>query len=170
MIDYGYGVSLGELRSSNLELYRQARNNPAIYKWCRQYSLISERDQARWFEAQNDDPKCHMFEVLSGDVVGVCGLTDIDLINRRAEFSLYIMPKYHGKGYSKPALQTLFTWGFKSLGLETIWGETFQGNHAAEIFKAMGMIFEGTRRNFYYKDGQFINADLFSILRSEWKH
>lgn len=170
MIDYGFGVSLDTLKWANADIYRQARNRPEIYKWCRQVGLISETDQTKWMQSQNDDSRIRMFEVIAKDLVGVCGLTDIDLINRRAEFSLYIMPEYQGKGYSKPALQTLFTWGFKSLGLESIWGETFQGNHAAEIFKAMGMIFEGTRRNFYYKDGQFINADLFSILRSEWKH
>jgi RimJ/RimL family protein N-acetyltransferase len=104
-----------------------------------------------------------------GDLVGVCGLTSIDLINQRAEFSLYIGPEYQGLGYGKAALLTLITHGFRVLNLNCIWGETFNKNPAAEMFEELGFKKEGTRRDFYFRDGRFINAHLYSLLRSEWK-
>jgi RimJ/RimL family protein N-acetyltransferase len=171
MIDYDFGCSLGPLQESNLESYRQARNDIRVRRWCRQYGLISERDQSLWYHRQNDDQRIAMFEVLKdGLSVGVCGLTDIDLINRRAEFSCYLYPEKMGQGLSKPALKTLFSWGFKSLGLNVIWGETFQGNHALHVFESLGMQVEGTRRDHYFREGKYIDSILLSIKRSEWTY
>jgi RimJ/RimL family protein N-acetyltransferase len=104
-----------------------------------------------------------------GGIVGVAGLTSIDRLARRAEFSLYIGPEHHGEGYGRKALIALFTKGFRDLGLNLIWGESFDGNPAIRLFESLGMIREGTRRDFYFKDGRFIDAHLFSIRSTEWK-
>ena len=101
-------------------------------------------------------------------LLGVCGLTSIDLINRRAEFSLYIEPRQHGNSYGKKALKTLCKFGFEDLGLNSIWGESFEGNHAASIFESLGFKHEGLRRAFYFKKGKFIGANLYSLLKSEF--
>jgi RimJ/RimL family protein N-acetyltransferase len=139
-------------------------------------------DQKAWHEWQNNDPKTRMF-VLERDVdgkdkqgrqtldtqwLGVCGLTSIEMVPRRAEFSLYIAPKYQGMSYGKKALDLLFSFGFDELGLNLIWGETFAKNPATKLFEKMGMQCEGTRRDFYFKEGQFIDAWLYSIKRSEF--
>ena len=172
MIDYVFGVSLSTLKEENLEKYRLARNSPAIYRWCRQIGLISEIDQKNWFIRQNSDPKIQMFEINApankkSGLVGVTGLTDIDLINGRAEFSLYIMPEFQGLGLADPALKTIFKFGFNTLNLNSIWGETFDGNIAASVFEKLGMKKDGYRREFYYKEGQYIGATIYSLLRSE---
>jgi hypothetical protein len=101
-------------------------------------------------------------------LVGVCGLTSIDWVNRRAEFSLYIDPDRQKDGLGKAALQTLLHHGFMTLGLNCIWGETFDLNPAAKLFEGLGFIKEGSRRDFYYRDGRFIDAHLYSLLRRHW--
>ena len=100
--------------------------------------------------------------------VGVCGLTDIDWINRRAEFSLYVAPEQHRKGLGHRALNLLFAEGFGTLNLNLIWGETFKGNPAAIMFLKAGMKKEGTRREFYYRNGIYTDAILYSIRRDEF--
>ena len=173
MIDYRYGVKLGPLRDENMELYRKARNDYRIWKWCRQNDLIQAGCHNYWYaNVTSDTSKIKMYEVVnpSGDYVGMAGLTDIDNVNRRAEFSLYILPHQQRKGYARGALQTLFTHGFMNLGLNTIWGETFDGNPAIELFKALGMIYEGTRFQFYYRDGDFIDCHLISLCRRDFDH
>lgn len=119
-----------------------------------------------WFKKQAFDPKLSMFSVLDekGRLAGVCGLTDIDLLNRRAEFSCYIEPMKQGADLGSRTLKTLFMHGFKDLGLNRIWGETFVDNPAFDLFtKRLGMDFEGTRKEFYYRDGHFIDAHLVGI-------
>lgn len=100
----------------------------------------------------------------------MCGLTSIDHLHQRAEFSLYVGPQYRKRGYAKETLKTLFSYGFVALNLNCIWGETFDGNPAAKIFESVGMVREGTRRDFYFKKGKFIDCHLYSVKRSEWAY
>lgn len=156
---------------------REWRNDYAIWQWCRQNDLISDVDQNRWFERQSTDPTIKMYKITVGFKkddkphvvpVGVCGLTSIDYVNRRAEFSLYIAPQFQGNDFGDKALRCLLSHGFKNLGLHVIWGEVFAGNPALKLFENLGIKREGTRRDFYFRDGKFIDAHLISIKEDEW--
>jgi RimJ/RimL family protein N-acetyltransferase len=175
-------IYLQALESRDMETCRGWRNDHRIWRWCRQNTFISDLQQKAWFDRQDQDPTIAMFRVVleteeDGDggkkvrrpfMVGVAGFTSIDLLNSRAEFSLYISPDMHGKGIGKVALKTLLIHGFQNYGFQTIWGETYDGNPAARLFESIGFVKEGTRRQHYMRDGQFIDAHLYSITRDEW--
>jgi len=167
-------VALVPLDSKFADLIRGWRNHPAISRWCRQNNLITDMDQAEWLRKQNGDPRIRMYLIWAKtdeaeNPVGVCGLTDIDLVSRRAEFSLYIAPGMHGRGLGKAALGLLFDKGFDDLGLNVIWGETFDGNPAMRCWDRLGLVKEGTRRDFYFKEGRFVDAHLVSVKADEWR-
>lgn len=169
MIDHGFGVQLDTINPEDVMRMRGWRNNAKIRKWCRQYDLISYRDQENWYDELSSRSDVRMYAIrMRNLLIGVCGLTDIDLINRRAEFSCYVAPEHQCKGHAKRALRTLFSHGFMALGLNGIWGETFDGNPAAKLFECLGMTKEGSRRDYYFRDGHFIDAHLYSLLRSDW--
>ena len=171
MINFGHGVMLGAM-SDNCDsgMYRLWRNDYAIWKWCRQHTVIDRAAHERWLKKILEDPSIKMFEIVTSynSAIGVCGFTDIDRLNQRAEFSLYIAPAYQGKGYAKAALKTLFSHGFMNQNFHVIWGETFDGNKAYNLFLDLGMKHEGVRRDFYFKDGHFINAHLISLTRDDY--
>lgn len=153
------------------------RNLPEIRDWCRQHSLIDDDSQRKWYEWQSSDPNTEMFVICVDkpdvedefDIVGVCGLTSIDWVHRRAEFSCYVFPNQQRKGYANSALHVLFDHAFDDLNLNLIWGETFAGNPALDFFiDVLGMKEEGIRRQFYYKKGKYIDAHMLSITREEW--
>ena len=183
MIDYKFGVYLDKIDPEDSPTLRRWRNDHRIWKWCRQNDLRSAQEHDRWFKKQAEDSSIKMYAIfipfrepanyLSEEhrdyIVGVCGLTSIDPTNRTAEFSLYISPDYQHRGLAKAALKTLITHGFMNLGLNCIWGETFEGNKAAHLFEKIGFKKEGTRRSLYFREGKFIDAHLYSILASEWK-
>lgn len=171
MIDYGFGVRLGSVDEIPFETLRRWRNDFRIYRYCRQNDLISISDQNKWKEKIASDRTIKMYSVItqSGKGVGVCGLTDLDLLNCNAEFSLYIEPNSQGQGYGKQALQTLICNGFNAYGLEVIWGETFEHNPAAKMFLQVGLKLEGVLRRRYFREGKFIDAHLYSIIRSKWE-
>lgn len=110
-----------------------------------------------------------MYEILffGQGPTGVCGLTSIDRVNQRAEFSLYIAPGDQGQGVGEKALKTLCKHGFNNLNLNSIWGESYVGNPAIHMFEKIGFKPEGKRRQHYFRDGKFIDAHIFSLLRSE---
>ena len=149
------------------------RNNYDIFKWCRQNDLISEMHHEDWFEKHQHDTSIKMYIVLDAEnaykPVGVCGLTGIDLVNQRAEFSLYISPDSQKSGLGKEALKLLCWHGFNAYPLHIIWGESFALNPALDMFTKIGFKTEGVRRDFYYREGKHINATMFSMKKDELK-
>jgi len=156
-----------------MALTRSWRNDFKVWGTCRQYDLISDAEQFAWFERIKADPTIKMYKIMveNGEKtapVGVCGFTSIDKHNRRAEFSCYIAPVMQGRGLSLPALEVLFKHGFENHGFHLIWGECFDGNHAMKVFTKLGMRHEGTRKDFYFREGRFIDAHLISITGEEF--
>ncbi len=171
MIDFGEGISLIALNSNwTANETIKWRNNYKIWKWCRQNDELIYDNHLEWFDKIRKDPTIKMYSILDLDetYVGVCGLTDIDRVNQRAEFSLYIAPDFQRSGYATSALRTLLSHGFMNQNLNVIWGETFEGNPAYDLFLKIGMKHEGTRRQFYFKEGKHIDAHLISMTRSEF--
>ena len=170
MIDFGFGVSLGRLKKDcHLQQTYEWRNNyRGVWQWCRQNDILEPISHEKWFEKIALDSTIEMYGIFDGNLIGVCGLTSIDRIAQRAEFSLYIAAEHQGKGHAQPSLETLFSHGFMNHNLNLIWGETFEDNHAYDIFLKIGMKHEGTRRQFYFKEGKHIDAHLISMTRAEF--
>lgn len=170
MIDFGFGgVALDTINYPIAPMIRQWRNDYRIWKWCRQNDLITQDSHGQWADNLKNRKDVAMYAIKDGPIcVGVCGLTDIDRINQRAEFSLYIAPEHQGKGFAKPSLATLLSHGFLNQNLNVIWGETFEDNKAYDMFIKLGMKHEGTRREFYFRSGEFIDAHLVSMTRKEF--
>jgi len=172
MIQYGYGVHLKRIGIHHIDQILDWRNDASIRKWCRQNDLLSARDQEVWMVKQNDDPTLQMYSIFSdsNEMIGVCGLTSLDWINQRAEFSLYIGTEFQKMGYGMKSLKTLIHHGFSAYPLNHIYGESFDENPAISLFESLGFQKEGTRRAFYFRDGRFIDAHLYSLLRCEFQN
>ena len=171
MIDYGFGVGLRPVEATDSIFMNQCRNDYSVWKWCRQNDLISASMQERWFESQDQDSSIHMYVITTerGTIpVGVCGLTSHDRNNRIAELSIYIDPSKQKRGFSTPAFKTLMNHGFKNLNLHSIWCECFTGNPVISVVKKVGFKQDGVSREAYFKEGKYIDAELFSILETEW--
>lgn len=162
-------IQLRRIRQGDLGLLFKMRNDPSVYKWCRQYAPLHWEAHEAWYLRQARDSSLEMFAVsVYEELVGCVGLTSIDLVNRRAEFSCYIGKDHQGKGYGKEALKLLLEFGFMDLGLNRIWGESFAGNPALLVFEKLGFQKEGIRLDHYYRAGRFIDAHLVSISASEY--
>jgi len=172
MIDYRQGVTLGTIDHFNLNLLREWRNDPKIFKWTRQHDLLDEASHYSWAERLPNDPTLKMYLIYdrNKNEIGVCGLTSLDLINRTAEFSLYIASKYQKRGYGEAALKTLLSHGFLTYGLYQIWGETFENNPAQHLFKKLGFHVNEGPGKCYFKEGKHIKSYFLSMLIDEWKH
>ena len=157
----------------DLAAAKKARNNPLVYKWCRQFKLLSDFDQERWAEQISCDPTIEMFAICKHEglqpQVGVCGFTSIDRHNRSAEFSLYISAEYQKNGYAREAMGLLLDHGFYDFGFHRIWGEVFDGNPSLDLFKKLGFEINGILRHSYFREGRFINSTMIDLLDHEWR-
>lgn len=153
---------------------RAWRNDPTIWKWCRQYKLISEAEQFVWVSSLSSTPSVYMLGIYDPYIgvrdipVGVCGLTSIDRHNQSAEFSIYIAPDHQGNGYAEDALKVLLRHAFSDWNLNRVWGEVYSGNPALENFERVGFRREGILRQAYFRDGKFIDCHRIGILREDF--
>ncbi len=108
-------------------------------------------------------------------IVGICGLTDINMTHKNAEFSLLIGTEYQQNGYGTKALNQLLVYGFDTLELQLIYGETFSYpkvhgiNPGAKAYEKLGFTLDGTLRKRYLKYGQWVDVLVYSLLKSEFK-
>lgn len=173
MINTGHGITLAPLLEKQMGQMLVWRNDRRIWKWCRQNSVISEAQHVAWFRGLPTRSDVRMFSVIAdnGDFVGVAGLTSIDTVNSRAELSLIIAPSEQRKGIGEKAAKTLIDHAFKDLNLHLIWGEAFGDSPAHRLFEKLYFECGGERRDFYYREGGYVPAKLYSLLKGDetWK-
>ena len=115
-----------------------------------------------------------VFSVLgkeSFEVIGVCGLYDIDFISKRGQLNIIIGDdKSHSKGYGTDTVKVLVKYGFHRLGLNSIQlGLHSENIRALKTYKKVGFKEEGKRREFVYMNNKFSDMIFMSILASEFK-
>lgn len=177
MIEYGYsGISLGSLDYTMMGSVREWRNNWAIRRVCRQVGLISEEMQKKWFDGLVNDKSTQMFSVRvflqqeSQTTVGVCGLTSIHPTHRSAEISLYVAPEYQKRIRGAGVIKTLVRYAFEEMNLNRVWGDTFSYNDKEILnLQELGFKHEGTLRQSYWKEGEYIDSVVQGMLRTDYE-
>ncbi len=157
-----------------MAVLREWRNDPANYRWFRQNDFINDLTQAAWYEKIAKDPAIAMYKVTASStdrpesMVGVVGLTGISYVYRRAEISIMVPQRLQGRGVGSSALHLLVSHAFTNVGLHSLHAEVLAENPAAVRFEKLGFTYEGLRRDFYFKEGKWEAAKLYSILEHEW--
>lgn len=103
-------------------------------------------------------------------LIGITVLKDINLINRSAEFAIYLGDKeYKGKGLSKEATLATLTFGFHKLGLNRIHLKVLEENEIAiKLYHSTGFLNEGVLRKSVFKNNQYKSEIMMSILKDEF--
>ncbi len=134
---------------------------------------MSLEDEADWFERRRQDKSSLVLAILAlpeRQLIGNCGLHDLDWKNRKAVFGIFIGDKnYWGKGYGTDATRTLVRFAFEQLDLNRVQLEVYDFNPRAQrAYEKAGFRRDGILRQGLYRDGAFHDIYLMSILREEW--
>ena len=107
----------------------------------------------------------------SGRVVGICGLHQINLIARHAEFRILLGEKEAwGRGVGGESLCLLMAYAFRFLGLNKVWlGVNKENTRAHRSYLRAGFREEGTLRNEVWRDGRYYDVVRMSMLKSEFE-
>ncbi|MCU1349297.1 MAG: acetyltransferase [Acidobacteria bacterium] len=105
----------------------------------------------------------------SGRIAGEMGL----MVNRdhaRAEIGYWLGSEARGRGYAPEAAEAVLRYGFEVAGLNRIFAAHFTRNPASgRVLQKVGMRHEGTHRQALRKGDEFLDAEMYAILRSEWE-
>lgn len=103
----------------------------------------------------------------TSEIIGMVSLTNIDLINSNAEFSIQLY-SHRGKGIGKMATAMMVEHGFMDLNLHRIYLTVLKKNEAAiGCYLSCGFRTEGTLRGSVFKDGYYNDQLIMSILSND---
>jgi ribosomal-protein-alanine N-acetyltransferase len=104
----------------------------------------------------------------SGRLLGGIGLHPFPE-HKRAELGYWIGVPYWGQGYATEAAREVVKYGFEKAQLNRIFAAHFKHNPASgKVLQKIGMKYEGCMRQNILKWGDFIDVELYSILRQEF--
>ena len=102
--------------------------------------------------------------------IGLISLTGIDYLNQSAELHIMICDgKNQGKGAGTFAVNAMLDHAFNNMNLHRIELSVLENNERAQhLYEKAGFVREGILRKAYYKNGEFVNAFIYAILRDEF--
>jgi RimJ/RimL family protein N-acetyltransferase len=104
-----------------------------------------------------------------GHQIGGIGLR-VDGQHQHAELGYWLGVPYWGQGYAAEASREMLRYGFEDLGLHRIFASHFKHNPASgKILLKLGMRHEGCQREHLRKWDQFVDSELYGMLRREWQ-
>ena len=100
-------------------------------------------------------------------LIGGCGFDGFQVgKSHRAEVGYWLAKPYWSQGIMTAVVQRLCRHGFDEFGLVKITAHVFVHNSAsARVLEKCGFQQEGFLRKHFVKDGQFLDAKLFGLLR-----
>lgn len=131
----------------------------------------SEQDARAFFELAKDPDKIWLAITLrsTGSQIGGVGLR-LDPHHQHAELGYWIAVPYWGQGYATEAGREMLRYGFEDLKLHRIFASHFKHNPASgKVLKKLGMHYEGCQKEHLRKWDQFVDSELYGILRREWE-
>lgn len=147
-------------------------NNPAVYKTMHFLPPITLDKTIEWFaNIQKNQSRVDVaFENEEGNLVAMGGLTAIDYTVRKAEFYIFVNPKYQRQGIGSKATKLLCKYGFNVLNLHKIYLYTNASNKGAKkTYEKIGFKLEGTHRDEMVSDERYDDRLYYGLLASEFE-
>jgi len=184
-------IRLRPVEESDLLLLKEWRNDPELMSRVREFKMLSNVNQRKWFATLYDDSfphnlmfciEClkessHITNIGDGDweiirnpdTIGCCGLCYVDYINRSAEISLYIGDEKHrNKGFGTMALSELKKKAFDDMNLVRLWTEIYSMNEPfIKLVEKAGYTREATLKNTVYKNGVWRDSHYYTLFKGE---
>lgn len=126
-----------------------------------------------WNSRFQNDEGCRWAITLKEDTtlaIGTCGFHNLSKENNRAEIGYEFHPNCWGKGYATEVTKELIQYGFSTRNFRRL--EAFiDPRHTAsrKVLHKSGMETEGVLREYFFEKGEFVDAEILSILNPNRK-
>lgn len=171
---YGEKVMLRAMEPEDMELLREAMNDPEMEQMVGGWSLpISRAGQHKWYENNFDNKstiRLIIVELETEMAVGLIYLTNIDWKNRNASRGIKLFrTETRGKGIARDASFTLMKYAFEELNLHRLNSEILSYNHASiKYYERCGGVREGVKRQAVFKNGEYHDVYCYGVLYQDF--
>lgn len=105
----------------------------------------------------------------SGECIGQIAYFLVDSKNHFAEIEYCIGAEYQCRGYATEATRAIIRFGFEQMNLHKVQICTKTINQPSKrVIEKCGLTYEGTLRDYFCMNGEYVGRLYFSILRSEF--
>ena len=167
-------LKLRELNENDLSTINSWRNDKdLIDNLGAPFRFIGLEVDKHWYENymnnRNIAVRCAIVDE-SDKILGLVSLTSIDQLNQSAEFHIMIgSSENQGIGIVTFAVNEMLKQAFYNLNLQRIELTVLENNERAKhLYEKCGFKFEGIKRKSNYKNGVFVNMQMYAILKEEF--
>ena len=147
-VQWGYGEPSYKTEEKALELltkYISSYDNEHYYRW----AIIEKESQ---------------------ECIGQVAYYSVNASNNLAEIEYCIGADYQGKGYATEATKSVIAYGFDFINLHRVQICCRDVNEASRnVILKCGLTYEGTERDYFWRDDHYEGKMIFSILRDEFE-
>jgi RimJ/RimL family protein N-acetyltransferase len=173
---YGNRIRLRGDERNDLPKFVNWLNDPEVRRYLSMNLPISQAAEENWFENMLKLPPEEQslgIEIEDGDgweLIGNCGIFDINWRSRSAEVGLFIGEKSRwNKGYGTEVMRVLLHHGFETLNLNRIFLRVDADNSGGiRAYEKASFIQEARLRQADFRDGKYRDELIMSVLRSDW--
>lgn len=167
---------LRDFEPGDFDAFFATTNDPEYHKYYSEgeitvafYQVIFERILSGTSQTNRDKYQLAIC-LLTGELIGTCGVRTEDTNNRQASFGCAIGRMHWGKGFAYEASRNIIDFAFSSLPIHRVYAETISENsRARELAERLGMRLEAEFKEIKYFRGRWWNSVIYAILEDEWK-
>ena len=166
---------LRELKREDISIINTWRNDKELIDYLgAPFRYINEEVDVLWFEnyMKNRSTSVRCAIVDDDDkILGLISLMSIDYLNQSAVLHIMIgNSNNHNKGIGTFAVEEILNHAFNNLNLHRVELSVLDSNDRAKhVYEKVGFICEGKKRRAVFKNGDFVDLVLYSILKEDFK-
>ncbi len=131
-----------------------------------------KKSQGKWKKREQTDLVYALELKSEKKFIGIIGLHDIDLYNKKARTGSYVNEKYWKRGYMTEAKITLFDYLFNEVGLRKLTSGAYVENVGSnKTTRGLGYRYVGFyKKNLISKaDGKIHDENIYELMKEDWK-
>lgn len=174
MIIKGKRIYLKSINEDDTNLIIKWRNNPRVRKNFIFQEKFTEKTHNNWLKNKvytGNTAQFIIIEQKTNKPLGSVYLRDIDNINEKAEFGIFIgEDDFCGKGYGKEATSQIIMYGFSQLKLNKIFLRVLENNAIAiNSYIKSGFEKEGLFKEDVMIGDKYYDIIFMAMLKSDWR-
>jgi len=165
--------SCRRLEVNDLEEVMHWRMSEHVTQFMNTDPVLELEGQKQWFERLCAAGELYYWIICVDSIpCGLINLADVDGINKRCSWGYYVAEKKLRSIELAMALEmSLYDYAFDKIGLNKVTGESFCLNTAAvKMHELCGCKTEGILRRHIFKNGQYYDVCVQSMLAEEWRN
>ncbi|HEY4788549.1 MAG TPA: GNAT family protein [Bacteroidales bacterium] len=134
-------------------------------------NLKDTEDYISYIEKSSANPNSEVVIaiLIKDNLMGIMGIKKVDWANRIAEIGYWLGEEYQGRGIITKSCRAILDYAFGQMGVNRVEIKCGVGNErSCHVPQRLGFTFEGIERDGELVNGQYIDLEVYSLLRREW--